>query len=802
MSAKKATPKGSSDKKKRLVLLDSHAIIHRAYHALPDFSSSKGEPTGALYGLISMLLKIAETLKPDYLIAARDLPGKTHRHEAYEAYKATRMKADAELIAQLERAPMVFEAFGIPIYEAPGFEADDVLGTMVKKVRNRSDIDIVIASGDHDALQLVSPTVRVFTLRKGMNDTVFYDEEGVKERYGFSPEHIIDYKALQGDPSDNIPGVKGIGEKTASALIQEYGAIENIYKALEKDPEHFEKKFKPRVAELLRVGKDSAAFSKKLATIRTDAPISFEFPKQPWQLKDNAEHIAQLCDELEFKSLKARIRQDAYGKNPELFPDATTKREVVDPRTLRETSVAMWLLHSETNNPLLEDILHFTNTEDFETARKKIFEDLKKTGKLQEVYDHIEKPLIPVVERMNATGVYLDVPHLKQLAKEYGKELGKIAARIYKAAGHEFNINSPAQLGVVLYDELKIAPAKHKMTAGGARTTREAELTKLSELHPVIADVLAYRELQKLLGTYVEKMPALVGSDHRLHAEFLQAGAATGRMASQNPGLQNIPIKTEYGRRIREGFAAAPGFELVAIDYSQIELRIAAGLSGDNKLIRVFKEGGDVHTAVASQVFGVPPEKVDYEMRRRAKVINFGILYGMGVNALRTNLSEGGSAVTREDAARFLDAYFKNFSGLAKYIERTKVEAARLGYTETIFGRRRYFPGLSSSLPNIRAQAERMAMNAPMQGTQSDIIKLAMIEADRIIEEKGWRERVRLVLQVHDELVYEVEKKMVSEVAPIIRRTMETVAPTSKLSGVPIVAEASVGKNWGEMKRL
>ena len=400
---------------------------------------------------------------------------------------------------------------------------------------------------------------------------------------------------------------------------------------------------------------------------------------------------------------------------------------------------------------------------------------------------------------MNAVGVYVDKGHLKALSDEYGTELGKLAGRIYAHAGHEFNINSPKQLGVVLYDELKINPAKQKKTAGGARTTREEELVKLSPLHPIIDDILSYRELQKLLSTYIEKMPALIGEDGRLHAEFLQTGTTTGRMGCQNPNLQNIPIKSEYGRRIRTAFAAPKGRVLAALDYSQIELRIAAGLSGDEKLVQIFKSGGDVHSAVAAQVFNVPPELVDYEMRRRAKVINFGILYGMGVNALRANL---GAEVTREEAAAFLAEYFKNFSGLARYIEHTKAEAARLGYTETLFGRRRYFAGFKSSIPGLRAQAERMAINAPMQGTQSDIIKLAMVEADSLVEKNGWRDKTALVLQVHDELVYELDESIAEEAARAIRGAMESMVPTDKLSGVPIIAEIAIGKDWGTMNKI
>jgi DNA polymerase-1 len=801
MAAKSTRQKKEpGEKPQRLVILDSHAIIHRAYHALPDFSSSKGEPTGALYGLVTMLLKIAEDLKPDYLVAARDLPGATHRHELFEAYKGTRAKTEDELVAQLERAPIVFEAFGIPMYEHAGFEADDILGTIVREIGHRRDLEVVIASGDLDTLQLVSPNVRVFTFRKGMNDTVIYDIDAVHERYGFGPEHVIDYKALRGDPSDNIPGIKGIGEKTASELIQKFGSVEDIYRALEGDSENFAKKVKPRTVELLKEGKTNAAFSKTLATIRSDVPISFALPKRRWHLAEHAQTIQSLCEELEFKSLKERVRV-AFSDSPSAQndPSAVDEAPDIDPQALRETSVALWLLHSDTTNPSLEDILEYAKTTDFEKAREAIFAELRATGHLEKVFETIERPLIPVVAHMNEAGVFMDAPHLKDLSREYGKELGALAGKIFKHAGHEFNINSPKQLGDVIYDELKINPARQKKTAGGARTTREEELLKLSDQHPIIADILAYRELQKLLSTYIEKMPGLIAPDHRLHAEFLQTGTVTGRMGCQNPNLQNIPIKTDLGRRIREAFAAPKGSLLASLDYSQIELRIAAGLSGDEKLIQVFKTGGDVHSAVAAEVFNVPPEMVDYEMRRRAKVINFGILYGMGVNALRANL---GAQVSREEAAEFLSEYFKNFSGLSRYIERTKAEAAKNGYTETIFGRRRYFSGFKSALPNLRAQAERMAINAPMQGTQADIIKLAMVEADAVIEKEGWREKVKLVLQVHDELVYEIEKDVAETAARKIRAVMESVAPSEKLSGVPIVAEIAMGQNWGEMKRL
>jgi DNA polymerase I len=789
----------------RLVLLDTHAIIHRAFHALPDFSTSKGEPTGALYGLVAMLLKIVEDLKPDYLIACRDLPGKTHRHEVYEHYKAQRPSAEPELVAQLQRAPKIFEAFGIPMYALPGYEADDMLGTIVKQISLRSDIKTIIASGDLDTLQLVGERVSVYTLRKGLNDTIVYDEFLVRQRFGFGPERMIDYKALRGDPSDNIPGIKGIGEKTATDLITKFGSLDSMYEVAELSPEKMIKAgIKPRIVELLKNGKADAAFSKDLATIHTNAPITFVLPKTHWHLVDHAATISALCDELEFKALKQRIATLTKEKTPppEGPESVTQPLEFVAPppekRSLDETSVALWLLRSDYSAPSLEDILAYGDTRDFGVAREKIFTDLRATGYLADVYEKIEYPLIPVVQRMNETGVSIDVPYLEKLSKEYTAELQKIEARIYGHAGHEFNINSPKQLGVVLYDELKITPERQKRTATGARTTREDELVKMRELHPIIDDILAQRELQKLLSTYVDKIPGLV-RDGRLYTTFLQAGTTTGRIACADPNLQNIPIKTEYGRRIREAFTATKGFVLASIDYSQIELRIAAGLSGDENLVRVFRDGGDVHAAVAARVFNVPEEVVDKEMRRRAKIINFGILYGMGVNALRVNL---GATVTREEASKFLEEYFKNFAGLHRWLEHVKQNAARTGYTETLFGRRRYFPGFKSPLPQLRAQAERMAINAPIQGTQSDIIKLAMVEADKLIDVKGWKNDVRLVMQVHDELVYEIVEDSAERIAMELRKAMEKVAPVEKLSHVPILAEASIGKNWGDMGRL
>ncbi len=785
----------------RIVLLDSHAILHRAYHALPDFSKANGEPTGALYGLILMLLKINDLLKPDYIIATRDLPGKTVRHETFEAYKATRSEIDQALVKQLIQAPEIFKAFGIPVYEMPGYEADDMLGTIARETSKSRELETIIATGDSDTLQLVGPRTRVFMIRTGISDTVIYDEEEVKAKYGFGPEYVIDFKGIVGDTSDNIPGVPGVGAGSASKLIATYGGLQKIFEAIEKkgaDVVAKEAGVQKRYVELVASNQSQAKFSKDLATIHCDLPIGFKLPEGHYHMKEFADTIGPILEEFEFHSIRQRLKS-ALGLGEATVQTAGESDVVVAADKVKELGVALWLLKSDVVAPSVQDILSFAKTTDFDEARTVISEQLRDTGRLELVYNEIEGPLIPVVNRMNATGITLDVKYLGELEREYSSELSKLGLRIFGYVGHEFNINSPKQLGDVLYDELKITPEKQKKTATGARTTREAELLKMADQHPIIMDVLSYRELQKLLGTYIEKMPKMVSEDGRLRTEFVQNGSATGRMSCQDPNLQNIPIKTELGRRIRTGFVAPAGKRLVAIDYSQIELRIAAGLSGDEILTSVFRRGEDVHAATAAQVFGVPPEHVDKEMRRRAKVINFGILYGMGVNALRQNLGEG---VSRDEAATFLSDYFKNFAGVARYIEKTKADAARQGFTETLYGRRRYFPGFQSPLPNIKAQAERMAINAPIQGTQADIIKRAMVVADNMIEEKGWRERAKLLMQVHDELVYEIDEQDVHEIGEALRTVMESVVDSNLLSGVPIIAEMSVGTNWGNVERV
>lgn len=788
---------------KRLILLDSHAILHRAYHGMPDFATSGGVPTGALYGLCTMIFSAVEMLKPDYIVAAYDLPKPTHRHEAYKDYKAGRAKTDSELVSQIIKSRDVYRVLGIPVYDKEGFEADDILGTIVEKTLKDKNIEVIIASGDMDTLQLVSgKKVQVFTLKKGIKDTVVYDENAVRERFGFGPELLADYKGLRGDPSDNIKGIKGIGEKTATVLITKFGGIEGIYKALSKDKEQFkEAGITPRIIQLLETCKDDAEFSKVLATIRRDAPIEWKLPEKTWKDGIEIEKAAELFAELEFRTMTSRLK-NLLGHGTSVEHDVaggvvtmpTIPESEIGTLKYREVCLMLWLVNSTLTDPTAEDILNFTKANSLDHAYVILTAELAKRG-LTKVFEDIEKPLIPVVDRMKEVGVKIDGDYLKKLGAEYHKELSILEKSIWRMAGMEFNIASPKQLGEVLF--VKLGLKSKKKTAGGALSTKESELEKLSEEHPIIGEILKYRELAKLLGTYIDTIPTMLDGDSRIHPTSIQSGAVTGRMATKDPSIQNIPNRSELGRKIRNAFVAPEGWKLLAFDYSQIELRIAAFLSKDDKFIDIFRRGEDVHAAVAAQVFGVSVEQVTKTMRSQAKTINFGVMYGMGVTALQKNMG-----VDRKTAQKFYDDYFLKFHGLAGYLDSVKAVAERDGYTETYFGRRRYFEGLKSKLPFIRAAAERMAINAPIQGTEADIVKIAMIRIAAYLREKKLENSVHILMQVHDEIVLEAKKDVVEKIVHDIKNIMEGIIPPKDIYGITISTEAKVGDNWGEMEKV
>ena len=851
---------------KILVLLDMHAILHRSFHALPAFSSQKGEPTGALYGLVTFLFKAIRELKPDYIAAGYDLPEPTFRHAAYDKYKGQRPELASDLAMQIKRSYDILRALGIKYFEHAKFEADDVIGTLAEKAKSIKDLEIIVASGDMDTLQLVlGSKIRVFTLKKGINDTVIYDEEKVRERFGFGPELLADYKGLRGDPSDNIPGIPGIGEKGATELILKFGNLEKIFKAIKKNRgELIKKGIKERTVKLLEEHEEEALFSRELGAIRRDVPIEFELEKLKWKNGYDNKKVTDLFKELGFTSLLSKLpsfTEVSEGKPAEIteepdsdflekenkifwhesegkiyaasgdgkvfafdaddekiksfleskkdhyFFDAKKIMHAVDsaefPEVKFDLKIAAQLSRPTLQNPSLISLIHnFLPKEAIKEGEvAKAVSLLPKFAsvlgkeisekKLMRVWEEIELPLIPVIYAMEKTGILIDSEFLKKLSSETEKKLTALEKKIWDICGTEFNINSPKQLSEVLFEKMGLTAKRLKKTGTGAKSTRESELLKLRGAHPVIMELLSYRELSKLKSTYLNTLPKMTDGAGRVHTTYDQAGAVTGRLSSSDPNLQNIPIRSETGREVRKAFLARPGFELAAFDYSQIELRIAAILSGDEKMVRAFNEGKDIHAITAAEIFNVKENEVTDSMRREAKVINFGILYGMGVNALSQALE-----VPRDKAQEFWEEYFRDFDGVYKFLEETKRKAREKGYVETLFGRRRYLPEIFSQAEYIRKEAERMATNAPIQGTAADIVKLGMIRAQEFIDKNLTGDAFQL-LQIHDELLFEVKKEKMGFFAKSIRQILEEIYKGE----VVLKVEVKVGPNWGEMKK-
>ena len=665
---------------KTLVLIDGHALIHRAYHALPPLNTGKGELVNAVYGFCLILLKVIKELQPDYVAATFDLPKPTFRHREFEAYKATRVKAPEELYAQIGRVKEVLKAFNIPVFEKEGYEADDIIGTIVKAVNSQHPtVNNIIVTGDLDTLQLVDKKTSVFTLKKGVKDTVLYDEKAVEERYGLKPEQMNDFKGLKGDPSDNIPGVPGIGEKTAAELLKEYGSLENLYRQIESKLKTQNLKLKTKTKnsklfEKLLENKEQAFFSKYLATLKTDVPIKFNLSEALAHDYDK-EKVIKLFKELGFYSLVDRLAP------PE-------KKKAV----------------GEAENKMSAKI----------SGADDVYEKIKQArqqGVLSQKIYELEKALVPVIKSMEQNGIKIDLSYLKKLGEKFGGQLVSLEEKIYQAAGIKFNINSPQQLSEILFTKLNLATKGLKKTPGKVISTAASELEKMRGQHQIVDLIMEYRELAKLKNTYIDTLPELVGPDGRLHTNYDQLGTTTGRLSSKNPNLQNIPIKTEIGREIRRAFVAEKGSKLLAADYSQIELRIVATIAHDKNMIRAFQEHKDIHTLTAAEVFGVAPANVTKEMRQAAKVLNFGVIYGMSMHGFAQ-----AAGVELSQAKKFIAKYFQEFSGVARYVEKIKKEAAQNGYVETLFGRKRFIPEVNSSAWNLRAAAERMAVNMPVQG--------------------------------------------------------------------------------------
>ncbi len=775
---------------KTIVLLDSHAILHRGYHAMGGFATRDGRPTGALYGFLSMVLRIYEDIKPDYIAACFDLPKPTFRHLSYDAYKGGRQKTDDELIDQIKESYKLCEALSIPVYTCEGFEADDLLGTIAEQLKVEKDTRVIIASGDMDTFQLIDgDKVTVYTLKKG-NETALYTTKSVVERFGFGPEHIPDYKGFAGDTSDNIIGIKGIGDKTATELIKHYGSVEKVYEQLKANRQQLlDDGFKERIVGLLEEGEDEALFSKTLATIRRDAPVTYVEPEKPWLEIIDIEKYQAMCDLYEFRSMRNRLHtMKENGGATMLAAVPEEEREVISEHDMKELKVMTHLLHSEMTNAPLVDIENITGKKTCAEMKDFLFAELTKEG-LVDLYTEVERPLITRVEEMEVNGITLDTDNLKKMSEDLHAQVKILEQKIYESVGFEFNIASPKQMGEALYEKLGLG-TKIKKTKTGQKSTNVTELEKIKDEHPSIAYILEYRELTKLLSTYIDSLPQYVKEDGKIHAHFIQTGAGTGRFSCEDPNLQNLPVKSEIGQKVRSAFVATKGKVLLSCDYAQIDLRAAAILSGDEHLVEIFMKGIDVHTGTAARVFGVKEEKVTSDMRRKAKAINFGILYGMGVTALKE-----GMGVERKEAQEFYDQYKFTFSTLMTYLEEVKAFAWKHGYTQTLLGRRREVPLLKSPLPFLRAQGERIAINAPIQGTSADILKLAILDAADYIDEHKLNDKVKLLLQIHDELVFELDEDIAEKVADELVLVLENVLKKRKLSDLPIKASRSLGAN-------
>ncbi|MDO8429547.1 MAG: DNA polymerase [Candidatus Daviesbacteria bacterium] len=733
---------------KKLVLIDGNALLHRAYHATPLFTTSKGELINAAFGFSSMLLKVLEDLLPDYIAVAWDLRAPTFRHSQFANYKAHRIPMADGLASQYDRVHQIVKSFNIPEFKLPGFEADDLVGTLAKQaVRKDKSLEVVIVTGDRDIMQLIEDRIKVLMPKKTITDVGLYGTEEFTAKYGFLPINMVDYKGLAGDQSDNIPGVKGIGEVTATKLIQKYATVENVYKHLDELPE--------RTKVLLEADSENALMSKKLATIETEIPIKLDLSK--CAVHDfKKEQVIKLFTELEFKSLMPRIPgvKGVGGKESK----------------------------SRAPNP-------------------------KPSG----VTVNLDLQVEPILKKMSETGIYIDCQFLEQFGTGLKGRLVKLEQQIYSTIGHEFNINSPKQLQDILFDELGLPVIKKTKTG---RSTDEETLQQLRDAHPAIPLLLEYRQLFKIVSTYIDALPKSVGIDGRIHSTFNVEGAATGRLSSKDPNLQNIPIKGGLGSEMRKAFVAPQGKVLLGADYSQVELRILAHLADDPGLKKAFQEGIDIHALTASKIFRVSVGEVTREQRTVGKTMNFATLYGQGPHALSRQLG-----VDYKTAQSYIAEYFAQFSNVRDWMSKIVEEARKSGYSETIWGRRRYLPELNAPNKMLQAFGERAAVNHPIQGSSADMIKKAMVEIDKELEitsllleghlafssrndvvanKVKQSQSCQLILQIHDELLFECDPDSVTEVGKMVKEKMEDAL---KLS-VPVVVEVKSGPNWGEMSPL
>jgi DNA polymerase-1 len=818
---------------KKFFILDGNALLHRAWHAIPPLATSDGTVVNAVYGFANVIEKFREQYKPDYFVVAWDLPGGTFRHEVFEDYKATRKQKEPELYAQIPMIQELLAAYGIKSISKQGLEADDLIGIAANSFAD-AELQVVIVTGDYDSLQLVNENVRVLAFVKGVSQTKLFGRNEVHEKFGVWPEQMIDYKALAGDTSDNIPGFKGIGAKTAINLLAEYGSIDGIFKALKEGvlPEKFHKYF---------AGQEEYAKKMRfLVTILTENGLDLKIEDYLQEGQDNAKLLV-LFERYEFRTLIAKYQQVLakeqylepvpeiqHTKNEQglviawFFEDefviykngllSNEKPQIVfDLKNLMhegfvfdedvfDVMIAAYVVASHLRAFTFEGILKYFRNEKIATDASgqywqiaRLYNDLQeklKEGDLQKVYKEIEQPLVKVLYRMETNGIAVNREVLQELQKSTQVMIDDLTTRIHNIAGRQFNINSPSQLAEILFVDLGISTAKIKKTKSGF-STAASELEKMWDLHEIIPLISEYRELAKLQSTYIESLPKLIADEGRLHTTYNQTGTSTGRLSSTDPNLQNIPIRSELGMKIRQSFVADEGYLLLACDYSQIELRIVTEISQDDSFMKAFSDGADIHTRTAALMLGKNEDEVSKDERRAAKAINFGILYGMGARALARS-----AGIEQKVAKTYIDKYFEIHPGIAKYMENMKNMAHDKGFVETMYGRRRYLPEINSRLPMMVAQAERMAINFPAQGSQADLLKLAMINIHNRSQEMNYQ--ARMLLQVHDELVFEVREDVVNEFAEFVRKEMLKVWKGK----IKLQVNLSAGKNWGELKEI
>ncbi|MBQ3464680.1 hypothetical protein IJH15_00440 [Candidatus Saccharibacteria bacterium] len=798
---------------KRLVLIDGKSVFYRGYYAMGALSLSDGTPTGGVYGFAAIAMEIVRKLDPTKVVVAWDSKTSANRRrELYPEYKAGRVKPGEDFYTQIPLLIELVSDLGWAFVEIDNYEADDIIGTLSKQAdetldeRGNCEYETYIISSDLDMLQIVDDNTRMWRILKGFSNIEEIDVSEIESKYGIKKSQFLDLKSLKGDSSDNIPGVPGIGEKTAAKLLNDYGDLDNIYNNIEQISGSTKTK--------LEAGKDSAYLSKKLAKIMFNAPVKLE------DLPDFAfdpNRTVSALKKLSFNSLIRRVQKpenNAFGgraRQREAL-EATEPRNDGSEGASRKSiisgdSIIDWnikgLMHNNEAianeilggkgfwdlgqaafllNPLAREEPQLTVPEE---EYKTQLSEFEKYPRLYNIYTDYDLPLIPILYKMEKKGMLINREYFKTLRDEYTKEVAKLEKEVQNLAGVEFNVNSPIQLSEVLFTNLALPIKGIKKTTRGYSTGAK-ELDKLKDLHPIIPKIIEYREAAKLLNTYIIPMPDLAGDDDRIHTTFTQNVTATGRLSSKDPNLQNIPVRTEEGKRIRTGFIAPEGKVLVSADYSQFELRLAAILSGDQALIDDFNHDIDIHTKTASEAFKVPMDKVTKNQRRAAKVINFGILYGMSVKGL-----SDAAKMPIYEAKKFIDNYFELRAPIKKKLEEILKQAREEGYVETFYGRRRPTPDVKSSNFIIRQAAERAAQNMPIQGTEADLMKRAMIKVDKALPRNA-----ELIMQVHDSLIVECDKDTAKDVSEILKSEMESVAPELK---VKLAVEISIGKNWGEL---